>query len=182
MGLIVIPESEQCLTVQQGVFEVERKDAVIRCAGVRAGMGCEAFGCQGIRVRDLPLSARTLQAHFARVGGLFRSRLAARGYEPLGDELWLHGPFASYDYATTMVDGNDSAFTDAQRLDPTYAIGVSPGDYHPELTLPFVHERGASPMVDYVFLGYFLAPELTTRVLNTATTDRSVVETTGIAR
>ena len=158
MALIQTTEVERCLVTKQAYLTVEREYAQARCPCVQGVISGEF--CPGFRVSALPLEARDLQARILMAGDRWIAQKKARGLEQYGTDLWVHGPFPSYNLDELLTDPGSTVFLEAEQEEPAPVRGVS-GDPHPEKLLPMVFERdmtAVNPLVDYVFLGYFIVP------------------------
>ena len=168
--MIVIPETVQRRTTKRAVVTLPKELATVRCL-------CPALDCPGINVTGLGIEHQSLQSDVLAIGAQFIERMAIRGIEHIGTNLWLHGPFVSQEFGSHLVDVESSKWRDAQRLDKRYAGFGSPGDEHPEEILPFVYDRlTTSPFCDYFLYGWFTAPEKQVRTMTSWANDRSGVE------
>ena len=154
-AIIISPELELSLVERRGIFTIPTEDATLTC-------NCpKGLACGGIAFDKIPLKHRTFEMHARELAKRFIERQAVRGYELVGDDLRLHGPFWSYDFNNTLTDINSSLFKDAQRQDRN-------GDTHPELVLGAVFERDLAfnPYVDYRVVGQFLKQAVITEVIS----------------
>lgn len=100
--------------------------------------------CQGFLPAQLPIELHSLGLMLLENGRLFQQKLEPRGYELVGD-LYVHGPWVSYEFNKHLADIESSAWQRAEEEnDPSYV-------------LPFVFERdAASPYSDYLLVGNFI--------------------------
>ena len=172
-ALVITPEINRRVTPITGRITIETDEAKVACACIRRA--CAPQDCRGINVDAIPLQFYTLAQHFTFAGNLFRERLRARGYEPVGSQLWIHGPVPSLELERVMADVDSRVWDEAKQRDRMYETPSHPlGDEHPEKTLGFVHTvpKDFAGLADYTFHGWFLCPEVVVVVRNHATTDR----------
>lgn len=149
-GIIVAPDLGKVLVERRGIFTVPGEMATVSC-------WCpHGKPCQGVEIDKLPQSEHQFFLWAKRMGEMFIARQEPRGYEWAMGNLWLHGPFPSYEFNSRLVDIESEALRQAGKRGPD-------GFEHPEQALPLVFERDAfSPYMDYVFLGKFLFRDLMT--------------------
>ena len=154
-AIVVAPELELCLTEKRGIFTVPAEDCLVRC-------NCPyGLPCEGILVRGIGLQHRKFELLAHDMETRFVERQAVRGFELMGNELRLHGPFWSYDFNSHLSDIEAAALKEAQRRDAN-------GDQHPEKALGVVFEReehAYAPYRDYLLVGQFLKRAVLTEVI-----------------
>jgi len=146
-GVVVSPELGISKVVRRGIVTVPMEMASVSCDCVRRQ------SCQGLVVRELPLTARGLELKLLEMSDLFIERMRVRGYEPVGG-LRLHGPWPSYNFNERLADIESEAWKRAEReQDLSYV-------------LPFIIEPQASnPYSDYLLVGDFLKQNVLTEVI-----------------
>lgn len=153
-SIVVAPELDRMVVERRGIFTVPAEDSLVAC-------NCpHRKPCNGIRIRSISLENRAFELLAHDMEQRFLERQAARGFELMGAELLLHGPFWSYDFNSHLADISSSAWWDAQKKDRN-------GDEHPENTLGYVFEVDQSafnPYRDYLIVGTFLKQAVLTEV------------------
>ena len=148
-GVITTPSLGHSLVVRRGILTVPSEDALVSCACVTGGRSCN-----GLQPNQLPLNAWVLEKYVREMGTRFIERMRVRGFEWVGSELLLHGPWSSYEFNRTMVDVESSLWAEAKRLDD------------PSLILPLVIEQPKlGGYMDYLLVGRFLKQYVLTEVL-----------------
>ena len=143
-GILIAPDLDLVLVERRGIFTVPAETATVSCS-------CpQRKPCKGVEVTRLPQEQHVFAGWAKEMGEMFIARQKPRGFEWVQGNLWLHGPFPSYEFNQRLQDIETSMIKAAQRKDQN-------GDEHPELALPLVFERDAfGPYVDYLFVGKFL--------------------------
>jgi hypothetical protein len=147
VGLVITPSLEKSLVTKRGIVTVPDEDATASCLCV------SGQNCVGIIVNQLPVESATLERYMLEMGTRFISRMKARGLEPVGGDLRLHGPWPSYEFSKTAADIESQAWKDAEREDDA------------SHALPFIIEQPVKGAYsDYVLVGDFIAPNVWTEV------------------
>lgn len=152
VALVVAPDLELSKVERRGILTVPSEDATASCR-CPAGQPCE-----GLRLGMLPLASRTLEKYALEMADRFISRLAVRGYDLIGQEVRLHGPWVSYEFNQRLADVESSVWNEAMRRNED-------GDDDPAKALGFVFERAFSPYSDYLLVGEFLKRNVLTEVI-----------------
>lgn len=170
--LIKIADSQWCPVERYGVITVPLEFATIRCLGAQKRQPCASLRCPGIALSQIALADRALELHLRQMGATFRERNRVRGYEPLGDELWIHGPFPSLNLRENITDPNTSMLSRiGKRIPDPRLEGLA--YEHPEDALPMVIDTDDTHYADYRFIGRFMAKEQTITTLGSWKGDRS---------
>lgn len=148
--LVQVKERRLCPVPIRGVFTLPSEDATVRCR-------CPEKPCEGIKLTEIPLKARTFQKHAYELKDKLIAAQRSREREFAGG-LELHGPFPSYDLNQHLTDVRASMWQNALRPDQN-------GDQHPEVSLDAVFERDKAfnPYSDYYYTAMFLGYEYYTR-------------------
>ena len=146
-GLVFVPHLDVTPVQRRGILTVPAEDAVVSC-NYPSGLPCE-----GLPADNLPLAAHALGLYVYDMGKRFIDRMAARGYEWMGN-LRLHGPWPSYEFNRYLADVESSVWREAARED----------DH--SLVLPYVIDRAASsPYSDYLLVGDFMVRNVFTEII-----------------
>jgi len=145
-SLLVTPSLDKTIVQRRGIVTVpnELAKAACRCPGP----------CNGISINTLPLPLRPLEIHLRQMGDRFIDRMRVRGFEWVGGDLRLHGPWVSYEFNQHVADVESAAWREAERSEDPSAI------------LPFVFEQdAASPYSDYLLVGQFITTPVLTEII-----------------
>lgn len=148
VGLIVTPSLERSVVQRRGIVTVPDEDATASCNCVRRQP------CNGIEVSKLPVHARKLELYMREMGDRFINRMRVRGYEWVGGDLRLHGPWPSFEFNQKMADVESALWKQAEREDDLSHV------------LPFVIEQPQpGGYSDYRLVGDFMAQNVWTEVI-----------------
>lgn len=147
VGLIVSPELSKSLVERRGILTVPDEDATVSCPCVRRQP------CNGLSVNDLPLPARSLELYVREMGDKFIDRMAVRGFEWVGGNLKLHGPWPSYEFSRNMADVESALWREAEQQEDR------------SIVLPFIIEQPVQGgYSDYLLVGDFMARDVLTEI------------------